>query len=169
MTIVEKVMTKALTAPPFAKRMKSVEEQKVMVKAMIVTPAAAKRELPPRPIRRIFPSWARDILLLTTSNSSMDLVDVMMTMMTSERNTAVAVKMAATEDMTAVATVTGTIATSVQKQSKGHGGSRLEDYGEDNYGDRSSYCPNDSGNETLNTERLCCIHDHGNKYREDGY
>jgi len=69
-----------------------------------------------------------------------------------------------------MATVTGNVpaiamkATDVQgyKQSKGHGGSRLEDYGED------SYCPNDSGNETLNTERLY-IHVHRNEYREDEY
>lgn len=76
-----------------------------MAKALIVTPAVAKRELPPRPIRRKFPSSARDILLLTTSNSSIDLVGVMLTMMTSERNTAVAVKMAATEDVTVVRTI----------------------------------------------------------------
>ena len=38
----------------------------------------------------------------------------------------------------------------------------------ENYGGRSSYCPNDSGNENLNTERLY-IHDHRNKYREDEY
>lgn len=96
------------TAPPEVQRqlIDLLEwHDEVMAKALIVTPAVAKRELPPRPIRRKFPSSARDILLLTTSNSSIDLVGVMLTMMTSERNTAVAVKMAATEDVTVVRTI----------------------------------------------------------------